>query len=137
FPRPTKNFTAAHELGHAILHKQPVMHRDIPIDGSIMSKNRSQAERQADKFAAYFLMPAKLVKDVFEELFQTQQFQIDETSAFKLINGNVSGLRKECRNLRGLSKKLASSESYGQNFFNSMATIFNVSVGAMAIRLEE
>ena len=29
-----QRFTIAHELGHAILHRQTVLHRDKPIDGS-------------------------------------------------------------------------------------------------------
>jgi formiminotetrahydrofolate cyclodeaminase len=34
FPPETQTFTAAHELGHAILHTQTVLHRDKPLDGS-------------------------------------------------------------------------------------------------------
>jgi len=43
-------FTAAHELGHILLH------RDAYDRGS--SEERDQEERDADRFASYFLMPA-------------------------------------------------------------------------------
>lgn len=56
FPPETQYFTAAHELGHLILHRDVVLHRDKPIDGSAATP-RNQQELQADKFAAYFLMP--------------------------------------------------------------------------------
>ena len=68
FPQETQNFTAAHELGHAILHKQTVLHRDRPLDGS-SNTPRIREEMQADKFATFFLMPSKLVEDIFFEMF--------------------------------------------------------------------
>jgi formiminotetrahydrofolate cyclodeaminase len=61
FPQETISFTAAHELGHAILHRGVVLHRDKPMDGSNMPP-RSKQELQADKFAAYFLLPENIVK---------------------------------------------------------------------------
>ncbi|EDP96936.1 cyclodeaminase/cyclohydrolase family protein [Kordia algicida OT-1] len=137
FPKNTQNFTAAHELGHAILHTQKVMHRDKPIDGFTSYKNRDYKERQADKFATFFLMPEKLVKQTFKELFLTDKFQINEDSAFFLTGGNPSELRKECKNSRGLARKLANAEFYSNQSFISISKLFNVSVEAMAIRIEE
>lgn len=86
-PVITQNFTAAHELGHAVLHKQTVMHRDRPVDGSYNNKKRSLPELQADRFATHFLMPKKIVIEIFQELFQTDRFIIKEDSAFHLIKG--------------------------------------------------
>jgi formiminotetrahydrofolate cyclodeaminase len=48
--REVQNFTLAHELGHAILHDDAVLHRDMPLDGSI-SYSKDFRERQANKFA--------------------------------------------------------------------------------------
>lgn len=137
FDKNTQNFTAAHELGHALLHKQTVLHRDRPING--MSKNikRNFTEREADKFATYFLMPSKLVKKEFYEMFSTDKFIIDELTSFNLIKDSPSKLRNDCKNLRGLAIKLASSERYDNQSFVSIASLFNVSTIAMAIRLEE
>lgn len=137
FDKNTQNFTAAHELGHALLHKQTILHRDRPINGMSKNVKRDFTERQADKFATNFLMPPKLVRNEFYEMFLTEKFIIDEQSAFNLIKESPSKLRSECRNLRGLALKLASSERYDNQSFVSIASLFNVSFTAMAIRLEE
>lgn len=133
----TQNFTTAHELGHAMLHSQLVMHRDIPIDGSSQSRTRSKEEIQADKFASYFLMPRKQIIKEFTERFINSRFTIDEKSAFNLIKDGPGKLKSDCKNLRGLSRKLATTERYENQSFNSMTEVFNVSVETMAIRLEE
>jgi Zn-dependent peptidase ImmA (M78 family) len=131
------NYTTAHELGHALLHDQHELHRDIPLDGSENVRNRSIVERQADKFAAYFLMPAKTVKQLFQEFFQTEQFQINENTSRMLANCSPTELRKIVRNQRDLSRLIAKSEFYNIRPFRSLSKIFNVSIEAMAIRLEE
>jgi len=131
------NYTTAHELGHALLHDQIELHRDIPLDGSDFGQNRSLIEIQADKFAAYFLMPAKTVKQLFQEFFQTEQFQINEDTSFWLANCTPSELRKIVHNKRELSRLIAKCEFYNLRPFKSLSKIFNVSIEAMAIRLEE
>jgi len=138
YPKPTQNFTAAHELGHAILHEQDILHRDKPIDGSSVNK-RNKIEFHADKFAAFFLMPGELVKRVFEELFGTNKFILDDDSAFYLTKGKKSQneLRRNCKDLNGLAIKLASTDYYFDKPISTISEIFNVSVGAMAIRLLE
>ncbi|HTN00040.1 MAG TPA: cyclodeaminase/cyclohydrolase family protein [Pedobacter sp.] len=136
-PPDVQNFTAAHELGHAIFHKQAVMHRDIPIDGLTSNRGSNKEEFQADKFASYFLMPAKQIKQLFEQRFMCKKFSINPNSTFNLTKGDISNLRRKSKNLRGLSRILASAEVYGDDFFKSIADEFNVSQEAMAIRLEE
>lgn len=65
----------AHELGHALLHVGlEAMHRDRPVDGPYNSTDIK--ERQANKFAACFLMPSKLVEITFEQLFLMRKFEI-------------------------------------------------------------
>lgn len=137
FPKETRNFTAAHELGHAFLHRQPVLHRDKAIDGSGAGNTRDPIELQANKFATYFLMPKKIVEDLFGQLFFTKKFMINDDTVFALTNGSVSSFRKKCKNLRELTRILATAESYRNQSFNSLAAMFNVSVETMAIRLEE
>lgn len=131
------NFTTAHELGHALLHDQIEMHRDIPLDGSEIMQSRPLVEKQADKFAAYFLMPSKIVTQLFQELFATDQFRINETTAQMLANCSQKELRKKARDLRELSRLIAKCEYYNLRPFKSLSKSFNVSVEAMAIRLEE
>lgn len=138
YDKNVQNFTAAHELGHALLHKQTVMHRDRPIDGSSTKDYLDPLETQANKFATYFLMPEKLVKQIFKELFLTDKFIINEDTSFSLINTtSTKKLRAKCKNLQGLALKIASTERYNNKSFQSLSKLFSVSPTAMAIRLEE
>ncbi len=136
FSQEIQNFTAAHELGHAILHKQTVLHRDRPLDGS-SNIPRSREEMQADKFATFFLMPKKLVEDIFFDLFETERFEINEASILAIRGSSITAFRRQCRDKRGLSRLLATTEYYGGKTFNSLSKIFKVSTETMAIRLEE
>lgn len=139
FNTQIQNFTIAHEMGHAFLHKHNVMHRDRAINGSSLIASRDIEELQADKFATYFLMPSKLVKEVFENIFGTRKFKIDDNSAFYLTKGKgtSNSLRRDCKNRRGLAIMLASTNFYFDKPNDSISEIFNVSVETMAIRLEE
>jgi len=137
FSKETQNFTAAHELGHAFLHRQTVLHRDKPLDGSGSSNSREPVEVQADKFATFFLMPKKQVVILFKELFLTDKFVINQDTVFALTGGRLDAFYKNCKNLRDLTRILASAESYSTNSFKSMSELFHVSVETMAIRLEE
>ncbi|HTL82558.1 MAG TPA: cyclodeaminase/cyclohydrolase family protein [Bacteroidia bacterium] len=132
-----QNFTAAHELGHAILHNQVELHRDRSIDGAEIN-SRVPHEYQADKFAAFFLMPADVVREIFQSYFLSPKFIISDESAYNLIRKGHYDLRKKCKDMRGLSLLLASANEYPMGrLFNPLAKVFNVSPGAMAIRLEE
>jgi formiminotetrahydrofolate cyclodeaminase len=129
-------FTAAHELAHLILHEQSVLHRDRPFDGS-SSVPKDLLETQADKFAAYFLMPAKIVKAAFFEIFETENLRIDEGLSLALGAGSVAEIRAKCKDQHGFAMFIAQAGRYASKSFNPMAKIFGVSTGAMAIRLIE
>jgi hypothetical protein len=59
-------FTAAHELGHMLLHKKQ---RQVFTDSKeLIHKRDARLERQADRFAAALLMPLHLV---MKQLFTT------------------------------------------------------------------
>lgn len=131
FTHDVRNFTAAHELGHALLHDARGLHRDRPLDGSAVA--RDKVEFEADKFATYFLMPEKLVRARFASIFCTHQFYLDEETSFALTRGKSLNVTE----LRSLSRILASTESYNGIRFRSLSSQFGVSVEAMAIRLEE
>jgi formiminotetrahydrofolate cyclodeaminase len=113
-----------------------LQHRDRPVDGST-NLPRNNEEVQADKFAAYFLMPASSVVEAFETIFESPNFVIDESSALALRAGSAYELRRQCKDRRGLARVLASAEYYGGKTVNNLAKIFGVSVETMAIRLEE
>jgi formiminotetrahydrofolate cyclodeaminase/Zn-dependent peptidase ImmA (M78 family) len=137
FPLETQNFTAAHELGHALMHEQSVLHRDRALDGSALQGSRAHQEVQADKFASYFLMPRKLTKRVFQDLFLTERFIVNDDTAFALNAGSARTLKAQSKDLRGLARILASAEYFNGRNFSSISKQFRVSVEAMAIRLEE
>ena len=69
------NFTAAHEVGHIILHvpfynakhgKDVSEHKIISRkDGGFEGTKKEPEEWQADKFAAFLLMPSELIKKAF------------------------------------------------------------------------
>lgn len=129
-------FTSAHELGHIILHPQlKEAHRDRPLDGSVLS--RTQIEKEADRFASSYLMPAKLVRERFLAIFSTEEFTLSETTAFALLKKGEIEARQMLKSLRGLSLALASTERFNGRQVVCLAKQFKVSPTAMAIRLEE
>jgi len=136
-PREEQNFTAAHELGHAILHCQPIIHRDRPLDGARNTNPKDPIEYQADRFATYFLMPTNQVREVFSQWFGVSKFILNEDNCFKHFNVGPSALRKQTKTLRGLALKLASHKKQHNGRYVSLSNIFKVSKTAMARRLEK
>jgi len=134
FPKNIRSFTAAHELGHALLHNTTKLHRDRPLDGA--SKSRDAIEFEADRFATFFLMPRKQVLNIFRRMFLTDRFYLNEDTSFAL-GYDYQALKNKCKSLRQLSRVLVSTERYNGVQFNSLVTQFRVSTEAMAIRLEE
>lgn len=129
-------FTAAHELGHIVLH--PTLkeaHRDRPLDGTIIS--RSRIEREADQFASCYLMPAVLVRKRFAAIYGADEFSLTDETAFALFATGLTDARRRTKNLRSLSLLLAGTERFDGRSYISLANQFKVSVTAMAIRLEE
>lgn len=138
FSKPIQNFTAAHELGHAVLHNAMGMHRDRDLNGGAVSGQLERVEIEANKFASCFLMPEKIVRVEFQKRFESDQFIVSEDTAFALMNSSQSALRSKYRNLRKLARKLAETGHYhSDRFFMPLNERFNVSTEAMAIRLEE
>jgi formiminotetrahydrofolate cyclodeaminase len=134
FPLVVQRFTAAHELGHAVLHKADTQFRDRGLDGSMVRERRPQVEYEADKFAAYFLMPEALMREIFLGIFGADQFIVSNKTAFALGAKNSGQLLRECPSVRDLSLRLAKTGIFASR---SIAEIFGVSNGAMAIRIEE
>jgi hypothetical protein len=136
FPMPVQSFTAAHELGHAVLHPgMDGVHRDRPMDGAEHSRTRIEIE--ADKFASYFLLPSRLVCSRFERIFGKAPFILHDDSAFAFSGSTVAEIQASARTPRELSRLLANTERYNGEPIVPLAAQFRVSVEAMAIRLEE
>lgn len=60
-----RRFTAAHELGHLLLHNG-ILTPDMYFDCSIRLDDDDRREREANAFAAEFLMPRRLVYDLID-----------------------------------------------------------------------
>jgi Zn-dependent peptidase ImmA (M78 family) len=138
FRPETQRFTAAHELGHWLLHPGNVMHRDRPVGGLEYSVKRAPEEREADRFAALFLMPAKLVKRRFEESFGIRApLVIDDTAAYWLCGSNPGFLLGADITALEREAAVACTRSFANRQFDSLAMYFRVSIASMAIRLRE
>ncbi|HJZ57378.1 MAG TPA: ImmA/IrrE family metallo-endopeptidase [Gemmataceae bacterium] len=61
-PVPRQRFTAAHELGHFVLHREEmggqVSKADTPADVELTDEQSDRHEREANRFAVELLMPA-------------------------------------------------------------------------------
>ncbi len=137
FSPEIQRFTSAHELGHALMHQNSGLHRDRGLDGSPIKGKKDRVEIEADKFAAFFLMPKNLVVSRFEQLFGRQVFILNDATIFAVDPGNKMNLIANKKNLRYISRVLAEATHYNNKHFVSLSKQFRVSVEAMAIRLEE
>jgi Zn-dependent peptidase ImmA (M78 family) len=124
-----QRFTLAHELAHAVLHESMSMHRDRPLDGSTIPVDPE--EREANRFATFFLMPSKLVQKEFQERFGTSPVRFDERATFAGQIPRGVPLR------RAAARRLATTTNHAGLGFPSLAKHFAVSTETMAIRLEE
>jgi len=138
FSPEVKKFTTAHELGHLLLHKHNLtLHRDRPIKGDEFRIDRNRTEIEADKFASYFLMPKREVERVFWNNFHTKELKIDQDIAFAFGFSSEVDLKQSYKSEREFTRMLAQLKVYNSNPITSMVEHFNVSVEAMAIRIEE
>ena len=136
FPLNVRRFTGAHEIGHWVLHPEEKMHRDRPLDGSKVSRNPK--ERDADYFAACFLMPRKLLWQVCEQTFGIElPIKIDENIAFWLSRDEPDSLLRPAVGSDICERIIANAEFFNGKHFNSLAKQFHVSTTAMTIRLKE
>ena len=138
FPKEAMVFTAAHEIGHWLLHPGEVMHRDRPIawppaNGQL----RPQMEREADYFAACFLMPRSLLADTVEALFAACPVVIDERTAFAIDMSDHRQLVKTREGSLERARALARARHFGLRHFAPLHEQFGVSMSAMAYRLQE
>ncbi len=163
YQRPeVRRFTAAHEIGHWILHTGAQRFLDAPLDGSNRDPERSIEEQEADLFAAVLLMPEDLVRQQFEEYLEREILGEAHSSRWRsgvvlFCNAcnSVPTLEVEHRLLQddkflrylmvctdenlkwATCRQPVSSFSTRPSPFEDLASLFRVSPGAMASRLEE
>lgn len=136
YPPGVQTFTAAHELGHAALHPGALaVHRDRPKDG--LTASRDRREMQADRFAVEFLMPERLIRSSFADVFACAAFELNDLTAYALLGVPLDVARKRASTRRALSRLVAATNRYDGKHVVSLAELFHVSTETMAIRLEE
>ncbi len=120
------NFTVAHEIGHIWLRHPPIQAAQLLSEGKnprLVGSSR-EVEWQADKFAAYLLMPRNLVLQEWRAKYgNTEPLQI---TAEVEAAARESGLTRD-ELVKGFAE-LAADE---------LAPLFKVSTDAMRIRLQE
>lgn len=132
-----QRFTLAHELGHVVLHSGSSQHRDRALDGSAPSGPLSAEEREADIFAAAFLMPEKQVRLEFARRFITVPFVLSDDAAVGLGDTSSPSAQRPVPRHADLDRRLASATYFHGAHFPSLAQHFQVSEAAMAIRIRE
>ena len=136
FPLPVRTFTLAHELGHLALHPPMGQHRERPVDGGNNFARRSPMEKEADEFAASFLMPKQLLREHFYLRFRTLRFDLNEATAFALSRANLDDVLTQWGSRREGARILAKANHFDGRFVEPLCGQFGVSPEAMAIRLE-
>ena len=131
-------FTGAHEIGHCLLHKPTTLYREMSTDAEfpIVSDHK---EQEANRFAAQFLMPEKLLQTSIEASFgMSPPIVLDETNAFWLDRSDYGRLLDvEAERLAREFAFAAGSINFRGQQIVSLHEQFKVSKTAMAIRLEE
>lgn len=134
FPEVVQRFTGAHELGHVVMHPHNVMHRDRPLEGGLGRGARSREEKEADFYAACFLMPARMVLQSYEKRFDAPPLHVDDDLAFRLSPDDPDVIwAASPEDLAGMVAGYKNPRSSPV----SLAEEFRVSVSAMALRLLE
>lgn len=137
FPFEVQRFTAAHEIGHFILHPaigDRTLHREMPVGGT--RNGRAPLEQEADYFSACLLMPRKAVTSEFEARFAKHPLALTETVAYHL-KVDAGSLFAQPRGSLMFAAAVARAQQFDRLRFKSLAQYFGVSAFAMAIRLEE
>ncbi|MYE13635.1 MAG: ImmA/IrrE family metallo-endopeptidase [Gammaproteobacteria bacterium] len=135
FEPAVMRFTGAHEIGHIVLDPPVRLLRERPMDGP--SEGRTGIERAADKFAALYLLPERLVwTELREGLGVGSPVTVDENFAFWLDPNDHFGLLDAP--LRAKSRALAAcTRDVEGRHVVPLHERLGVSAAALAIRLEE
>ena len=142
FRYEVQRFTAAHEVGHVVMHPwvgERVVHRDLPIDSARMGQ-RSTHDQEADYFAACYLMPRKLLEKEFVKRFGSKTpLPLDETTLFhmRVPEADTRAAFSAPKGSLLFPRLVANAQTFDRKRFPSLTETFGVSAAAMAIRLQE
>ena len=141
-----KNFTIAHEIGHAILHADsnrlsPVSERKRTIRriaNLISTSEERKKEKEANIFAAELLMPEKAVRDYFSRVFGYKEIWLGSMRAQQFIKDFNKKSQKPFFNLISVKDIAPYFTAYKKTGSQpSIREFFGVSTAAMSIRLLE
>ena len=137
FGPQSARFTAAHELAHIMLHSGK-MFRERPIGGPRLNE-QNPIERAADKFAAEFLMPKKLLRTRIRDSFGVKPpIVVRDAEAFWLDMDQSEHLLRVPPHSNELAFALAKCpRDFNGNGIIPLNDQFKVSTQAMAYRLQE
>jgi hypothetical protein len=142
FSYEVQRFTAAHEVGHVVMHPwvgNQTVHRDVSIDRN-RTGQRLQHDQEADYFAACYLMPRKLLEKEFVRRFGSKTpLLLDDTTLFhmRVQESNVRAAFSAPKGSLLFSRLVANAQVFDRKHFQSLTEMFGVSPTAMAIRLQE
>lgn len=124
-------YTGAHEIGHFLYHQGRVrQHWEREFEPA----QKDPQEREADQFAARFLMPEKLLIRRLTENFGSPPIRVDENWLYLLLGDQIDPDPKKLDLEYALAK--ANRDSHYQQII-PLHQQFKVSKQAMAIRLRE
>lgn len=135
------NYTLAHEIAHAVLHKTADGCREaafrIGAERRVEVHNADpkalQREREAEVFAAELLMPQKAVETRFIELFNRSHLWAGSRAVADLY----AAARFPIRGIPTVRDVASRLSSYSRDGKSTLCEFFGVSIEAMAIRLRE
>ncbi len=139
FPIEQRRLTGMHEIIHWMLHKnvgRDHLHRDRPISRVPGKDSVDWYEVEATNYACRYLMPEKMVKEIFARSFGLhigEQIEFNENVAFHL-GKDIEIVRTMDQMQRAIL--LATNSSFGRAII-PLYLQFKVSPTAMAIRLKE
>jgi uncharacterized protein DUF955 len=140
---PVQRFTAAHEIGHWLMHQSTVSFRDLPLQGAERTNpKRSPVEREADLFAAELLMPETTIREAFAASFgePLRLSSVDEDIAFSLriaAGRDIAVQELLTKGPRLFAMLVSQTALFRGRTFIPLTALFGVSATAMAIQLME
>ena len=135
FAPAVMRFTAAHEIGHIVLHAPRQMLRERATEGPSPARNSEECD--ADRFASLYLMPERLVCKAIGETFGANlPIVVDDNIAFWLDPSGHHELATAPTATQ--ARALATCRrNFGGRYITPLHEQFQVSASAMAIRVKE
>lgn len=139
-PQPAQRFTLAHEIGHYMLHTNVLSFRDRSLSAPDASSDRPVHEREADAFAAEFLIPRRYLRRAYAEAIgetlDLAQFDANLMDAIQM-SGVERPSRVDWDDTSRLKKAtiIARLRTFKGKIFIPLAMRFAVSPTALAIQL--